>query len=78
MTPYVPIVLSLLLLLWVSLVVITIFSYVGVFGKGFPVASSLYVYLISFLVRVSYSGLDSLFDVNQQNVKTTPGPPGPP
>jgi len=51
--PCVPIVLPLFLLLWVSLVVITIISYVDVFGKDFPVDSSPYVYLISRLARVS-------------------------
>jgi len=51
--PHLPIVLPSLSLLWVALVVITIISYVGVFGKAFPVDSSPCVYLISFLARVS-------------------------
>ena len=54
--PHVTIVLPSLLLLWVSLLVINIVSYVGVFGKAFPVDSSPCGYLISFLaVLVSQS-----------------------
>jgi len=54
--PHVPIVLSSLLLLWVSFVVITLISYVGVFGKGFPVDSSLCLYLIPFLPALASQG----------------------
>jgi len=46
--PCAPIVLPSLLLLLVTLVVITFISYVGVYGKGFPVDFSLCIYLIFF------------------------------
>jgi len=47
-------------LLWVSLVVITIIYFVGVYGKGFPVDSSPCIYLI-FLFRLFSRSLISYF-----------------
>jgi len=63
LAPHVSLVLPSSLLLWVSLVGITFISFVGVYGKGSPLDTSLYIYLISFHAWVSYSGLVFFFDV---------------
>ena len=44
-------------LLWVSLLVITIIYFVGVYGKNFPVASSPYIYLYFSLQPPSRRGI---------------------